>query len=155
MIALSNDGCVIPMTRRHNSYKVTSWRDNPCASKSFCLYMCYQFLHIVWKWLAGTRGGEIFSYPKTQVSRLGNCSCFYFRQLNFFKIHFLQINHPGPSSDCQTVRIQIKTDVLLVFIRIKLFPKVYCQTTKFSTGMQIVITGKYLTIQYYTSTILT
>ena len=29
----------------------------PCARKSFCLYMCYHILHIVWKWLAGTRGG--------------------------------------------------------------------------------------------------
>ena len=29
----------------------------PCASKSFGMYMCYCILHIVWKWLAGTRGG--------------------------------------------------------------------------------------------------
>ena len=29
----------------------------PCASKSFCLHMCYHTLHFVWKWLAGTRGG--------------------------------------------------------------------------------------------------
>ena len=29
----------------------------PCASKSFCMYMCYHILHVVWKWLAGTRGG--------------------------------------------------------------------------------------------------
>ena len=28
----------------------------PCANKSFCMYMCYLILHIVWKWLAGTRG---------------------------------------------------------------------------------------------------
>ena len=38
----------------------------PCASKSFCMYMCYHILHIVLKWLAGTRGEEMFSSPKTQ-----------------------------------------------------------------------------------------
>ena len=38
-----------------------------CANKSFCLYMCYHILHIVWKWLAGKRGGgEMFSSPKIQ-----------------------------------------------------------------------------------------
>ena len=30
-----------------------------CAGKSFCLYMCYHILHIVWKWLAGTRGKDV------------------------------------------------------------------------------------------------
>ena len=50
---------------------------------------------------------------------LGNCSCFYFRLLTFFKIKFLQINHPGPPSECQTVWIQIKTDILLVFISVQ------------------------------------
>ena len=29
---------------------------------------------------------------------------------------FLKINHPGPPSECQTVWLQIKTDILLVFI---------------------------------------
>ena len=41
---------------------------------------------------------------------------FYFRPLTFFKIKFLKINHPGPPSECQTVWIKIKTDILLVFI---------------------------------------
>ena len=35
-----------------------------CASKSFCMKMCYHILHIVWKWLAGTRGGEDVQQPK-------------------------------------------------------------------------------------------
>ena len=50
------------------------------------------------------------------ICMLGNCSCFCFRLLTFFKIKFLKINHPGPQSECQTVWIQIKTDTLLVFI---------------------------------------
>ena len=50
------------------------------------------------------------------ICMLGNCSCFYFRLLTFLKIKFLKINHPGPPSECQTVWIQIKTDILLVFI---------------------------------------
>ena len=31
----------------------------PCASKSLCMYMCYHILHIVWKWLAGTKGKDV------------------------------------------------------------------------------------------------
>ena len=50
------------------------------------------------------------------ICMLGNSSCFYFRLLTFFKIEFLQINHPGAPSECQTVWIQINTDILLVFI---------------------------------------
>ena len=50
------------------------------------------------------------------IGMLGNCSCFYFRLLTFFKIKFLQINHAGPPMECQTVWIHIKTDILLVFV---------------------------------------
>ena len=50
------------------------------------------------------------------ICMLGNYSCFYFGLLTFFKIKFLKIIHPGPPSECQTVWIQIKTDILLVFI---------------------------------------
>ena len=80
------------------------------------------------------------------ICMLGNCSCFYFRLLTFFKIKFLKINHQGPPSECQTVWIQIKTDILLVFIWVQTVAKGYCQTTKISTGMQRVITGKYFLV---------
>ena len=43
-----------------------------------------------------------------------------FSLLAFSKSSFLQINHLGVLSDCQTVGIQIKLDILLVF---KLFAK--------------------------------
>ena len=76
------------------------------------------------------------------------CSFFYFRLLTFFKIKFfLKINHPGPPSECQTVWIQIKTDILLVFIQVQ----GYWQTTKLSTGMLRVITGKFFSVQYIVS----
>ena len=39
-------------------------------------------------------------------------SADFFSKISFF----LKKNHPGPPSECQTVWIQIKTDVLLVFI---------------------------------------
>ena len=32
------------------------------------------------------------------ICMLGNCSCFDFRLLTFFKIKVLKINHPGPPS---------------------------------------------------------
>ena len=82
------------------------------------------------------------------ICMLGNCSCFYFRLLSVFKIKFLKINHPGPPSECQTVWIQIKTDILLVFIWVQMFAKGYLLTTKLSTGMQSVITGKYFSVKY-------
>ena len=84
------------------------------------------------------------------ICMLENCSCFYFRLLTFFKIKFLKINHPGPLSECQTVWIQIKTDCWSSS-GFKLFAKGYWQTTKLSTGMQIVITGKYFSVQYIVS----
>ena len=85
------------------------------------------------------------------ICMLGNRSCFYFRPLTFFKIKFLKINRSRPPSECQTVWIQIKTDILLVFIWVLLFAKGYWQTTKLSTGMQRVITGKYFSVQYIVS----
>ena len=85
------------------------------------------------------------------ICMLGNCSCFYFRLLTFFKIKFLKINHPGPPSEYQTVRIQIKTDILLVFIWVQTVCKRLLATTKLSTGMQRVKTGKYFSVQYIIS----
>ena len=85
------------------------------------------------------------------ICMLGNCSCFYFRLLTFFKIKYLKINHQGPPSECQTVWIQIKTDILLILIWVQTVCKGYCQTTKLSTGMQRVITGKYFSVQYIVS----
>ena len=82
---------------------------------------------------------------------LGNCSCFYFRLLTFFKIIFLKINHPGPPSEYQTVLIQIKTDTLLVFIWVQTVCKRLLADDKITTGMQRVITGKYLSVPYIVS----
>ena len=31
-----------------------------CASKNFCLYMCSLILHVVWRWLSGTRWRGMF-----------------------------------------------------------------------------------------------
>ena len=42
---------------------------------------------------------------------LGNCSCFFFSKLTFSKEFFQEHNH-----ECQTVWIQIRTDILLVLI---------------------------------------
>ena len=85
------------------------------------------------------------------ICMLGNCSCFCFRLLPFFKIKFLQINHPGPPSECQTVSIQIKTDILLVFIWVQIVCKRLLADDFFSAGMQKVITGKYFSVQYIVS----
>ena len=85
------------------------------------------------------------------ICMLGNCSYFYFRLLNFFKIKFLRINHPGPPSECQTVLIQIKNDILLVFIWVQTVCKRLLADDILSTGMQRVLSGKYLSVQYIVS----
>ena len=85
------------------------------------------------------------------ICMLGNCSCFYFRLLTFFKIKFLKINHPGLPSESQTVWIQIKTDILLVFILVQTVCKRLLTDDKLSTGKQRVITGKYFSVQYIVS----
>ena len=77
---------------------------------------------------------------------------FLFSSAEFLQNYvFLQINHRGSPSECQTVWIQIKIDVLWSSSWFKLFAKGYWQTTKFSTGMQRAITGKYLSVQYIVS----
>ena len=85
------------------------------------------------------------------ICMLGNCSCFNFRLLTFFKIKFLKLNHPGPPSECQTVWIQIKTNILLIFNWVQTVCKRLWQTAKLSTGRQRVITGKYFSVQYIVS----
>ena len=72
------------------------------------------------------------------ICMLWNCSCFYCRLLTFFKIKCLQINHPGPPSECLIVWIQIKTDIMWSSSGFKLFANGYWQTTKLSAGMQRV-----------------
>ena len=88
--------------------------------KAQCYSMTYYFANVLY----------------LSICMLGNCSGFYFRLLTFIKIKFLQINHPGPPSECQTVWIQIRTDIL----GSNCLPKGYWQTTKFAAGMQRVIT---------------
>ena len=37
------------------------------------------------------------------ICMLGNCSCFHYRLLTFSEIKFLQINHPGPLSESNSL----------------------------------------------------
>ena len=85
------------------------------------------------------------------IYMLGNSSCFYFRPLTFFKIKFLKINHPRPPSECQQFGSRSRPTFCWSSSGFKLFAKGYWQTTKLSTGMQRVITGKYFSVQYIVS----
>ena len=85
------------------------------------------------------------------ISMLGNCSCFYFRLLAFFKIKLLKINHQGPPSGIKQFVSRSRPTFCWSSSGFKLFAKGYWQTTKLSTGMQIVITGKYFSVQYIIS----
>ena len=85
------------------------------------------------------------------VCMLGNCSCFYFRLLTFFKIKFLKINHPGPPSSVKQFGSRSRPTFCWSSSGFKLFAKGYWQATKLSTGMQRVITGKYFSVQYIVS----
>ena len=65
-----------------------------------CFFITYSFANVLY----------------LSICMLGNCSCFYFRLLTFFKKKFLKINHSVPPSECQTVWIQIKPDILVVLV---------------------------------------
>ena len=71
--------------------------------KAHCYLMTHSFANVLY----------------LSMCMLANRSCFYLSPLTFSKIKFLQINHPGPPSECQTVWIQIKTDILFVFISVQ------------------------------------
>ena len=73
----------------------------------------------------------------------GNCSCFNFRLLTFFKIKFLQINLPGHHRSVKQFESSSRPTIYWSSSGFKLFAKGYWQTIKFSAGMQRVITGKY------------
>ena len=62
------------------------------------------------------------------LSMLGNFSCLCCRLLTFFKVNFLS----GTLSECQTVWIQIRTNIMSVLIWIQTVCKVNQQTTKFA-----------------------
>ena len=105
--------------------------------KSYCSVMTHSFANVLY----------------LSICMLVNCSCFYFRLLTFFKIKFLQINHPGPPSECLTVWIQIKTDILLDFIwvqtvckRLLADDKIICWHAKSYNRL-----GKYFSVQYIVS----
>ena len=86
------------------------------------------------------------------ICMLGNCSCFfYFRLLIFFKTKFLKINHPGPQSECQTVWIQIKTEILFVFIWVQTVCKRLLADDKIIHWHAKSLTGKYFSVQYIVS----
>ena len=82
------------------------------------------------------------------ICMLGNCSCFYFRPLIFFKIKCFK-NKPHRT----TIRVSnsLDPDQDRHSSGFKLFAKGYWQTTKLSTGMQRVITSKYFSVQYIVS----
>ena len=85
------------------------------------------------------------------ICMLGNSSCFYLRLLTFFKIKFLQINHPDPPWECQTVWIKIKTDILLVFIWVQTVCKRLLADDNILLSMQRVTTVKYFSVHYIIS----
>ena len=85
------------------------------------------------------------------ICMLGNCSCFYFRLLTFFKVKFLKINHPGPPSEDQTDWIQIKTDILLVFIWVQTVCKRLLADNKIIYWHAKSYKSKYFCVQYIVS----
>ena len=103
--------------------------------KSHCYKMTHSFANVLY----------------LSICMLGNCSCFYFRLLTFFQIKFLKINHPGPPSECQTVWIQIKTEILPVFIWVQTVCKRLLADDKVTHWHARVITGEYFSVQYIVS----
>ena len=67
---------------------------------------------------------------------LGNFACFFFLLSEdfFFKINYLKKNLSGIPSECQTVWIQIRPDVLSGLIWVQTVCKGYQQMTKVATS---------------------
>ena len=86
------------------------------------------------------------------ICMLGNCSCFYFRLLTFFKIKFFKNKSPrttigvsnslDPDQDRHSGDLHLGSNCL---------QKVIDRRQKLSTGMQRVIRGKYFSVQYIVS----
>ena len=86
------------------------------------------------------------------ICMLGNCSCFYFRLLTFFKIKFfLKKNTQDHHRRIKQIGSRSRQTFCWSSSGSKPFAKGYWQTTKLSTGMQRVITGKYFSVQYIVS----
>ena len=61
--------------------------------------------------------------------QLDNLSSYYFRLLTFFQIIIFFNSFGKTFSECQTVQIQIKTDILSVLIWVQTVCKGYQQAT--------------------------
>ena len=99
--------------------------------KSHCYLLTHSFANVLY----------------LSICMLGKCSCFFFGLLNFIKIKFLQINHPGPQSECQAVWIQIKTNILSFFIWVQPVCKRLLADDKIICWHAKIITDKYLSVQ--------
>ena len=76
---------------------------------------------------------------------------FLFSSATFFKIEFLKINHQDHYQSVKQFGSRSRLTICWSSPGFKLFAKGYWQTTKLSTGMQRVITGKYFSVQYIVS----
>ena len=71
-------------------------------------------------------------------AQLGNFSCFCCPLLTFFKSFFFQKILSGTLSECQTVWIQIRSDILSVLIWIQTVCNGYQQMTKVAPSKESV-----------------
>ena len=85
------------------------------------------------------------------ICMLGNCSCFYFRLLTFYKSKFLKLTTQDHHQSVLQFGSRSRPTFCWSISGFKLFAKGYWQTTKLSTSMQRVITGKYFSVQYIVS----
>ena len=86
------------------------------------------------------------------ICMLGNCSCFYFRQLTFFKIKFSKNKQPrttiGVSNSLDTGQDQHSVGLHLGS---NVLRKAIGRRQNYPLCMQRVIAGKYFSVQYIVS----
>ena len=85
------------------------------------------------------------------ICMLGNCSCFYFRLLTSSKLSFLKITTQDHHQSVKQFGSRSRLTFCWSSSGFKLFADCYWQTTKLSTGMHRVLTGKYFSVQYIVS----
>ena len=80
---------------------------------------------------------------------LGNISFFLLSSADFFQKYSFKKILSGTLSECQTVWIQIRTDILSVLIWVQNVCEGYQQTTKIATSMERVKTIEIKEIKYH------
>ena len=156
-IAPENDPCLIRESGRFCKFMFLKIKETAIAIcfQNFSKFPdFYQFFFPNFPWPGNITFSDLFPWPWQPWAilllfhliwrlvyltpcMLGNFACFFVVCGFFFKINFFKINLAGIPSECQTVWIKIRPDILSRLIWIQTVCKGYQQMTKVATSGEI------------------